>query len=98
MKVILDYYNPERENKITETGFSYLSTKIVITEHKEISGKENIDIFKQFYKLNNSLRYCNNSYYKFQDKIWENKYKEWLDSDDYKKRSFELYYGNGVVD
>jgi hypothetical protein len=52
----------------------------------------------QFYKKNNSLRYCNGSYYTFVSKDWTSKYHEWLDSDDYAQKSFELYYGNGVVD
>lgn len=73
-----------------------INSKIV--NQKEIKGNNNIDLFEQFYKLNNSLRYCNGSYYKFQDKEWENKYNEWLKSNDYKNKSFNLYYGNGVVD
>ena len=62
------------------------------------SFKEDIDVFVGFYNLNNSLRYCNGSYYKFKDEEWENKYKQWLKSDEYKKMSFNLFYGNGIVD
>jgi len=98
MKIILDYWNPKNETVVTETGFRYLNTNSVITSTKEIEGTDEIDLFEQFYKLNNSLKYCNGSYYKFQDKNWENKYNDWLKSDDYKKKSFNLYYGNGVVD
>jgi len=88
MKVTLDYYD----------RVSYTSIHSEIKKQKEIEADNEIDLFEQFYKLNNSLRYCNGSYYKFQDKDWENKYSDWLKSDDYKKKSFELYYGNGVVD
>jgi hypothetical protein len=69
-----------------------------IVSTKEIEFENNIDCFEQFYKLNNSLRYCNGSYYKFQDNTIEKDYKDWLKSDDYKKKSFNLYYGNGTVD
>jgi hypothetical protein len=98
MKTILNYWNPKDETVVTETGFCYLDKKSVITSTKEIEANTEIELFEQFYKLNNSLRYCNGSYYKFQDKEFENKYNLWLKSDDYKKKSFNLYYGNGVVD
>ena len=88
MNVILDYWDK----------VDYTTIHSEIKGQKEINGNNDIEIFEQFYKLNNSLRYCNGSYYKFQDKEWENKYQEWLKSDDYKKKSFDLYYGNGVVD
>ena len=88
MKATLDYWDK----------IDYTSIRSEIKTTKEIEGTDEIDLFEQFYKLNNSLRYCNSSYYKFQDKEWENKYNQWLKSDDYKKKSFNLYYGNGVVD
>lgn len=97
-KATLDYWNPKNETVVTETGFRYLNTTSVITDTKEISDETEIGLFEQFYKLNNSLRYCNGSYYKFQDNEWTKKYDDWRKSDDYKKKSFELYYGGGVVD
>lgn len=97
-KATLDYWNPRNETVVTETGFRYRDTTSVITSTKDIEDTTEIGLFEQFYKLNNSLRYCNGSYYKFQDKDWENRYQEWLKSDDYKNKSFELYYGGGVVD
>ena len=97
-KATLDYWNPRNESVVTESGFRYLDTTSVITRAKDISDNTEIGLFEQFYKLNNSLRYCNGSHYTFQDKGWEYKYKEWLKSDDYKQKSFNLYYGNGVVD
>lgn len=88
MKVVLNYFD----------RVSYTSCNSEIKRQEEINGINNIDIFEQFYKKNNRLRYCNGSYYKFQDKEWEQKYSEWLKSDDYKEKSFQLYYGGGVVD
>ena len=78
---------------------SYTSISSKIKKEVEIKGETEIEVFEQFYELNNSLRYCNGSYYTFKDVDWENKYKSWLESDDYKAKSFELYYGkNGIVD
>lgn len=89
MKVILDYYD----------NIDRTSIRSVIVNTKEIEGENDISIFEQFYKLNNRLRYCNGSYFKFQDNVWEQKYIDWLNSDDYKKKSFNLFYGeNGIVD
>jgi hypothetical protein len=87
-KVILDYWD----------RIDY-SIKSEIIRQKEIEGNTDIEIFEIYNKLNNSLRYCNGSYYKFQDSSWQEKYQEWLKSDDYKNKSFDLYYGkNGIVD
>ena len=97
-KATLDYWHPRNETVVTESGFRYLDTSSVITRTKDIEDATEIGLFEQCYKLNNSLRYCNGSHYTFQDKQWERRYKEWLQSDDYKKKSFNLYYGNGVVD
>jgi hypothetical protein len=89
MKVTLDYYD-----KID--NYSVFSE---IKRQEIIEGDNDITLFEIYYKLNNRLRYCNGSYYKFQDKNWQEKYNEWLKSDDYKKKSFDLYYGkNGIVD
>jgi hypothetical protein len=98
MKATLDYFNPRNKSVVTETGFRYLDTTSVITRTQDIEDTTEIGLFEQFYKLNNQLRYCNGSHYKFQDKQLELKYKEWLSSDDYKSKSFNLYYGNGIVD
>ena len=87
MKTILDYY--DRPDRFTLTS--------VIERQEEVEGKDDIEIFENFYKLNNSLRYCNGSYYKFQSSDWQNRYNDWLKSDDYKKKSFNLFYGRGGV-
>jgi hypothetical protein len=88
MKVELNYYD----------RINYTSVYSEIKSQKTIEAEDEISIFEQFYKLNNSLRYCNGSYYKFKSDEWQTKYDNWLKSDDYKKKSFDLYYGNGIVD
>ena len=90
----------EQRNIVLEywDKISYTSCGSEIKRLETIVATNDIDVFEQFYGKNNRLRYCNGSYYKFQDKELETKYKNWLNSDDYKKKSFQLYYGNGVVD
>lgn len=98
MKVILNYWNRQNKSVVTESGFRYRDTTSIITDTKEITSTTEIELFEQFYKLNNRLRYCNGSYYTFVEPEWETKYNDWLSSDDYKSKSFNLYYGNGIVD
>ncbi len=94
----LDYWSPKNETVVTETGFRYLDTKSVIKNQETISAHTDIALFEKFYKMNNSLRYCNGSHYTWKDSKFKALYKEWLNSDDYKSKSFNLYYGNGIVD
>lgn len=89
MEIILDYWDKK--------DYQY-SWESEIKKQETIEADDDIAIFEKFYKMNNSLRYCNGSYYKFNDKQWQDKYNEWLKTDDYKSKSFNLYYGNGVVD
>ena len=98
MKTTLDYWDIVRETKRYESGGYYESQTSKVIRQETIEAETEIELFEQFYKLNNSLRYCNGSYYKWQDVEWQNKYSLWLKSDDYKKKSFNLYYGGGVVD
>jgi hypothetical protein len=55
------------------------------------------EVFERFYKANRTLRYCNGMYYKFTDMNVEHQYDLWNKSMSH-SRSFELYYGNGIVD
>ena len=89
MEIVLDYWDRK--------DYQY-SWESEIKHQKTIEADDDVAIFEKFYKMNNSLRYCNGSYYKFNDKQWQDKYNEWLKTDDYKSKSFNLYYGNGVVD
>jgi hypothetical protein len=90
LKVVLDYWDIISRTKVG----SEIKRQETITS----IGDDDISIFEAFYKLNNQLRYCNGAYYTFQDPIWKEKYDAWLKSDDYKQKSFNLYYGGGVVD
>ena len=97
MKITLDYWEPKDEYITTETGFCYLDRGEVIKHVEDIEGETEVDLFNIFYSKNNTLRYCNGSYYTFQDKKLKEKYKVWLSSLP-KNVRFNMYYGNGVVD
>jgi len=64
----------------------------------DISAETEHDLFIKFYKMNNRLRYCNGSYYKWVDEKLSIKYNRWIHSPEYEAISFQLFYGNGVVD
>ena len=98
MKAELEYWSPRNETVVTESGFRYLDTKSVVKHKETIEAASEIELFEKFYKMNNRLRYCNGTYYKFIDMEIEEAYMAWLKSDDFNKKSFDLYYGNGVVD
>ena len=98
MDTILNYYAPANNTIVTESGFRYMNTKTEYKRSETLHAQNDIDLFEQFYKKNNQLRYCNGSYYEFADANVKARYKEWLNSDDYKAKSFNLYYGNGIVD
>ena len=54
------------------------------------------EILDKFYKKN---KRSDASYYnKFTSVDWNKKLNDWYKSDDYKKRSFSLYYENSIVD
>ena len=96
MEVRIEYWNPKNESVVTETGFRYLDTKSVITKVEIWEGTKE-EIFKKFNKKNNSLRYCNGSYYKFEDETLQTEYRNWYQSLD-EGTKFNMFYGNGVVD
>lgn len=98
MKTTLDYYNRVDDFVKGADGKSRYCTDSIITRQQEVEATSEIELFEKFYKLNNRLRYCNGSYYEWQSKDFQKKYSNWLKSDDYKQKSFNLYYGNGVVD
>lgn len=96
MEVRVEYWNPKNESVVTESGFRYLDTKSVITKVEIWEGTKE-EIFKKFNKKNNSLRYCNGSFYKFEDKTLETEYINWYKSLD-ETTKFNMFYGNGIVD
>lgn len=96
MEVQVEYWNPRNETVVTESGFSYYDTNSVLTKTESWSGTKE-EIFKKFDKENNSLRYCNGSYYKFKDNAIQEEYIKWYKSLD-EHTKFTMFYGNGVVD
>ena len=55
------------------------------------------EVFVGFYKANRTYRYCNGMYYKFTDKNVEHLYDLCNKSMSH-SRSWDLYYGDGIVD
>lgn len=76
---------------------SYTSCNSEIKKTEDLQAETEDALFEAFYKLNNSLRYCNGSYYTFVAVGDEVRYKKWLQNLSH-ERSFNLYYGGGVVD
>jgi hypothetical protein len=98
MEAILIYFAPSNKSVVTESGFRYLDTKPEFKRTETLVAENDIDLFEQFYKKNNQLRYCNGHYYEFANPQDTLRYKEWLQSDDFKDKHFNLYYGGGIVD
>jgi len=96
MKVNVEYWDNESKTVTTESGFCYLGTKSVVKRVEQWKGSIE-EIFNRYDKQNNSLRYCNGSHYKFEDKTLVNEYLVW-----YKNLpenvKFNMYYGGGIVD
>ena len=61
-----------------------------------LKGVNNQSILDQFYKLNR--RSDASCYHKFASTGWQTIYSNWVNSEDYRKRSFDLYYENTIVD
>jgi len=74
----------------------YKSSKSEIKRVETWEGPKEF-IFKRFNRENNSLRYCNGSYYRFEDKTLDTKYVNWYNNLP-EGTKFQMYYGNGVVD
>ena len=89
----LEYYDkvikPNQRFRIEETEY---------IKDEQLTAKNKSELFIKFYQKNNRLRYCNGAYYKFKNNKIEHEYMNWLNSDEYKKISFRLHYGNGTVD
>ena len=76
---------------------SYTSCNSEIKKTEELSAETEDALFEIFYKKNNRLQQCNGAYYKFDDKADQSRYQEWIKNLSH-DRSFNLYYGGGVVD
>lgn len=76
---------------------SYTSCNSEIKRTEDLSAETEDALFELFYKKNNQLKYCNGSFYQFVDNADQERYISWVQGLDH-ARSFNLYYGNGVVD
>ncbi len=86
----------ESVSKAGNGGFRYRSDEDRF-RIEEISGESEDEIFEDFERKNNRLRYCNGSYYDFAEEEDKANFKKWK-SGLSESRSFELFYGNGTVD
>ena len=87
MKLKINYWEPKSTDRcISEIVFS-----------KELTGETKESIFLEFYKLNNSLRYCNGSHYTFEDTYLKKEYDDWYKNLD-KKTKINLFYCGTYVD
>lgn len=98
MTATIDRWDPANASVVSKSGFRYLDTTPIVTSTRDLEYSDATDLFEQFHRMNNALRYCNGSRFTFQDKSLEARYRAWLGSDDFRGKSFELHYGNGVVD
>jgi hypothetical protein len=96
MEIQIEYWEIVSKTVITDTGFTYRSDKSEITRELVWEGTKE-EIFKRFDKENNSLRYCNGSFYKFKNDTMQQEYIAWYKALD-KNTKFNMFYGNGVVD
>lgn len=64
---------------------------------EDLSAENEDALFEIFYKKNNQLKYCNGSFYEFVDGYDQERYRSWVKNLDH-TRSFNLFYGDGVVD
>lgn len=94
----------KKESKLVydyDDGSGYVSRHPypkAIETSEVISATETLDkLFAQFYKLNRTYRYCNDIWYEFEDAEIKHKYLIWLNMLE-DSRSFNLYYGDGIVD
>jgi hypothetical protein len=83
MKIEVDYWD----------RLDCFKTNSELVRTEEWEGTEE-EIFIKLYEHNNSLRYCNGSYYKIKDKDINKRYMEFHS----KYNTIEHYYGGGVVD
>lgn len=97
MKIKIEYWDTLMRTKEYQKGGFYVDQTPEKVKEEIILGKTEDELFEIFYKRNNSLRYCNGSYWKFSNQSDAEKYHQWICKMP-TQRSFELYYGNGVVD
>lgn len=90
----MEYVYPDSENG-TPRHHVY-PIRVTKRTEKTVTGTMD-EVFVKHYKANNSLRYCNGEWWEFKDKEVQEMYNLWLRIMP-EGRSFNLYYGNGIVD
>ena len=90
-------YPDMKDPKDVELLYKLINETVLVPKQTTISEGTEEDIFKEFYAKNNSLRYCNGSHYEFQDADLKHRYDAWYKSLS-KATTFNMYYGNGIVD
>ena len=100
MEVIIEYWDKLRETITNEVGFCYENQDSTVTDtekHMILTEEQKIELFKDFDKRNNKLRYCNGTYWKFKDDNMQEEYLKW-----YRELpetiKHDMFYGKGVVD
>ena len=97
--IIVQYWNPKNAfiSNVNGIGTHYDSNSYVTKteEHEADTQEDKENVFKMIYHRNNSLRYCNGSYWLFVDKVIENEYRTSFMKE---YNTISNYYGNGVVD
>lgn len=89
-------YNLYQVAYLTEKNISY-DPRIESTTAKHVFSGTLDEVFERLEKENNRLRYCNGHYFEFDDNEHRCLYRMWTRLIPY-WRSFNLYYGNGIVD
>lgn len=90
MTAEIEIFRRKSDHYLQPEGSKYIVSK------ESIEGKSEQEILDKFYKLNK--RADMTLYRKFIDKEWDKKLNEWYNSEDYKRRSFSLFYENSIVD
>jgi hypothetical protein len=97
MEIKIEHWKCLMQTKEYQKGGFYIDQTLEKIKEKTLKGNSEDELFEEFYKINNALRYCNLEHWKISDPDIKLKYQDWAKNLSTAK-SFELYYGNGVVD
>jgi hypothetical protein len=97
MEIKIEYWKSLMRSKEYQTGGYYIDQTLEKIKEETLKGNSEDELFEEFYKRNNALRYCNLECWEISDPDVKLKYQDWA-KNLAPARSFELYYGNGVVD
>jgi hypothetical protein len=82
---------------IDNNNFNYRPNESKLLKTETIQADTENELFRKFFILKDELKYCRGYQYVFQEHLFTFKYNQWLNSDDYKNKSFNLHY-RGIVD